>query len=230
MRIPKVIHQTWKTGSIPAAFIPFVRTWQEHHPGWTYQLWTDQMNRAFIARHFPDFLACYDHYPAAIQRVDAVRYLILYKIGGLFVDMDYECLRDVSCLLEEQSCVFGLEPEAHCRLHRKNRIISNAFMAAAPGLPFFEALYRELLTCQPRTTHPFDRILESTGPFMLTRVYEQYPRKEEIRLADSAMICPFTKEELEQMQSGHTPAAAVRRMEKGYAIHHYKGTWWRRRY
>ena len=53
---------------------------------WEYRLSEDAANRRFIAEHFPWFLSLYDIYRLNIQRADAVRYLILFTHGGLFVD------------------------------------------------------------------------------------------------------------------------------------------------
>src|ERR1700743_2784709 len=109
--IPHVIHQTWKCDPLPPHFELLADTWKEHHPGWEYKLWTDEMNREFVRLYYPDFLSTYDRYPRNIQRVDAFRYLLLQKEGGVYVDVDFECLRNMSPLLEGQGCVIGREPE-----------------------------------------------------------------------------------------------------------------------
>jgi mannosyltransferase OCH1-like enzyme len=99
MGIPKIIHQTWKTDRIPEAWQPWTRTWRVFHPDWQYRLWADEDNRRFVETHYPDFIETYEGFSYNIQRADAVRYLILYKLGGLYVDLDFECLRPVNDLL-----------------------------------------------------------------------------------------------------------------------------------
>ena len=86
-------------------------SWRRNHPGWEYRLWTDTQNREFIRTRYPDFLVRYDSYPYHIQRVDAVRYFILYTFGGLYVDLDFECIHSLERLLAEHECLFGLEPQ-----------------------------------------------------------------------------------------------------------------------
>ena len=56
-------------------------------------LHTDADNRAFIAREFPKYLGLYDGYDTHIKRVDAVRYFLLYRYGGVYMDLDMTCLR-----------------------------------------------------------------------------------------------------------------------------------------
>ncbi|XZF16130.1 glycosyltransferase family 32 protein [Chitinophagaceae bacterium MMS25-I14] len=218
MHIPRVIHQTWKTSDVPDDMRQMAVTWQQNHHGWKYMLWTDEMNRRFVATHFPEYLSIYDRFPAAIQRVDAVRYMILYKLGGIFVDLDFECLRNIMPLLEGHICVFGREPDAHCSIHNKKQIISNAFMASVPGHDFFYAILEEIKSGPQITSHRFDRVLESTGPFMLTRVYEKSGRKEDITILPSELLYPLTKQQLENHERPDNTA---------YALHHYHGTWWK---
>ena len=91
MNIPRILHQTWKDSEVPEVFSEYVASWRSCHPDWEYRLWTDELNREFIAAHYPWFLATYDRYPKPIQRADAVRYFILHKLGGLYVDLDFLC-------------------------------------------------------------------------------------------------------------------------------------------
>ena len=82
LRIPRIIHQTWKTKDVPSPLDQLPQTWKEYLPNWEYILWTDEMNREFVCKHFPDFLEKYDTYPCNIQRADAIRYLLLKVYGG----------------------------------------------------------------------------------------------------------------------------------------------------
>src|SRR5258706_14866280 len=73
MLIPRIIHQTWKDDAVPARLASFQAAWRRLHPDWTYPFWTDATSRAFVAEHYPDFLAIYDGYREPIMRVDEPR-------------------------------------------------------------------------------------------------------------------------------------------------------------
>jgi hypothetical protein len=47
-------------------------------------LWTDENAGAFIAEKFPSFKPIWDGYRFPIERIDALRYLLLYEFGGEF--------------------------------------------------------------------------------------------------------------------------------------------------
>ena len=48
--IPRIIHQSWKVEQVPDRWLAFQQSWREHHPDYEYRLWTDDANRAFVAR------------------------------------------------------------------------------------------------------------------------------------------------------------------------------------
>ena len=75
--IPHRLHQTYSSCQLGAQ----QQTWQAscgtHNPNWELLLWTDEANRALVARDFPAFLETYDAYDVTIKRVDAIRYMLL---------------------------------------------------------------------------------------------------------------------------------------------------------
>ncbi|MBW1868960.1 MAG: hypothetical protein JRI73_06610 [Deltaproteobacteria bacterium] len=227
MNIPKIIHQTWKERSVPQSLRSFVDSWKRHHPSWEYRLWDDSDNRQFIADSHPWFLRSYDNYSLDIQRADAVRYFILYTYGGLYVDLDFECLKSVEPLLSKANCVFGIEPEAHCRYHDLDRIISNAFMASIPRHPFFYAMTKELVTYVPQSTQINDFVLETTGPFMINRIYNAYPYKDGITLLPSHYLFPLDYKEAELHLKGRAAELLQPKLKMAYGIHYHLGSWWK---
>ncbi|WP_118976925.1 glycosyltransferase family 32 protein [Taibaiella koreensis] len=226
--IPLHLHQTWKDEQIPEHLEHYVQSWKSLHPDWAYTLWTDEMNDRFIATHYPEFLPVYERYPTAIQRVDAVRYFILLQQGGLFIDLDFECLRPISPLLKDTLFVAGLEPAAHAIAHHKAYIISNAFMAGAPGSGFLQYLCGIIKTndyYRYSRERGFNAVLDCAGPFMLSRAYERFPAKEEIRIVDHQLLYPLHKNPVTgTIDAAHRSDPRIR--EKAYAIHHYWGSWW----
>jgi hypothetical protein len=100
--IPRIIHQIWYQGAtaVPPRYRAFRDGWQKAHPGWEHRLWDQASCRALLAERYPDFLATWEAYPLFIQRIDSIRYFILHSHGGLYLDMDMECLKPLDPLLE----------------------------------------------------------------------------------------------------------------------------------
>jgi mannosyltransferase OCH1-like enzyme len=227
MNIPKIIHQTWKDKNISGEVLAFANSWKKHHPTWEYRLWDDKDNRRFIQNRFPWFARFYDNYSLSIQRVDSVRYFILYTYGGLYVDLDFECLRSVEPLLVEEECVFGVEASTHAQYHHLDRIISNAFMAAVPGNRFFYAIIKDLITSVPTALEKDRFVLETTGPLMITRVYNAYDEKDRITLMPSEYLFPLDYQEAEQLLNGQDTDVTRQKLKDAYAIHYHWGSWWK---
>ena len=69
----------------------------------------------------PHSWCIYDSYPYAINRADLRKYVILYAVGGFVADLDVQCLRPLTPLLDwleskQHSCVVSEEPPLHGEL------------------------------------------------------------------------------------------------------------------
>ena len=226
--ISKVIHQTWKNQNIPAEMIEFQQSWKNHHPDWGYRLWTDEDNRQFLQTNYSWFLSIYDGYPENIFRVDAIRYFILMHYGGVFIDLDFECLRPLDELLDGKELVLGLEPAAHVRLpqpqaRRLTYIICPSLMASRVGHPFWQHVWQYLVE-----SHRFPCVLDATGPFLLTRAYDTYPSPDTISLVASELLYPVTKFDC---WDGKLNNSQFRQKitTQAFAIHHWHGSWFKQK-
>jgi mannosyltransferase OCH1-like enzyme len=224
IEIPKIIHQTWKTATIPAKWEYFQRSWQEHHPTWEYRFWTDEMNRGLIAQEYSWFLPIYDSYTDNIKRADAIRYFYVYHFGGVYVDLDFQCLKPLDELLGGQELVMGWEPAAHVsRFIRENRglnrIICNAFLASKAAHPFWEDVFKHLVESKDVSV-----VLDATGPFLLTHAYNNYPNAQSLTIVPSDLLYPISSEESRQKRFKINQICGI---EKAYAIHYWSGSWFR---
>lgn len=172
--IPRIIHQTWKTADIPERFRACQASWREHHPDWTYILWTDADIEAFVTQHYPRLLGLFQSYPDHIQRVDAARYMILFKYGGIYADLDVFCRRSFDSLLTYDVFLPATKPLG----------VSNDLMGCAKGSPFFGYLLERLEpACQhwPRwLVFRHFRVLLTTGSLFVTNGLRAAPVGETI--------------------------------------------------
>jgi mannosyltransferase OCH1-like enzyme len=221
--IPRLIHQSWKTDDIPERWRPLQESWQLLHPNYEYHYWTDRSNREFIAKYDHEFIPLYDSYPLAIERAELARYLILYHLGGLYVDMDFEALRPVDKLLCGADLVFGLEPDSHAHRHGVRQrglknIVCNAFMASTPLHPFWPHFFALLQAVTDKSN-----VLDATGTFALTRACNSYARASDIVFVPTAQIYPLDNDEIRRLGVAERRA----KLENSYAMHHWSGSWWR---
>ena len=230
--IPRLIHQTWKTRDVPPEFQALQRSWIERNPGFEYRFWTDEDIGRFIAEEHPALLPVFHGYADPIARIDLARYLILRRFGGVYADLDFECLRPIDGLLEGRSFVVGLEPEEHGRLAKAverglPRILCPSFLATVPGHPFWDHLLERLVEARSSAD-----VLDATGPFLLTRAHASYEggRHEdgaaEVTVLPPHLLYPVTKEDC---WSGRLFDLAFweQATRRAYAVHYWEGTWFR---
>jgi hypothetical protein len=71
--IPKIIHQSWKSTTLPKRVEPWVDSIRLDYPDWQWVLWTDEDNEELVRKVFPDLLDLYHMLPKDINRVDFAR-------------------------------------------------------------------------------------------------------------------------------------------------------------
>ncbi len=218
--IPKIIHQTWKSSTLPENFRVYQKTWIVHHPNWEYRFYDDAAARAVVQNSFPDLLALYDGCPSAVQRADIFRYLVVSVCGGIYADIDMECYKNMEPLLAGRECVFGVEARLspyHTRLlnHRHSERIANCIFAAKSNHPIFDKVMEEVIR-RLDGNNPHGGIIETTGPGMLTDVVQKYRRPYELHILRQICWLPPT--------SPDYPNSFPFNLHM-YAKHHFSGSW-----
>jgi len=105
-RIPKIIHQIWIGKKVPEKFKAFQESWKEHHPDWEYKLWTQHDLYEFGFENID--LIKESRNPGEIS--DMMRYEILLRYGGVYVDFDFECLKPLDDLNHMYDFYIGIQP------------------------------------------------------------------------------------------------------------------------
>lgn len=166
-RIPSRIFQTWKSKTqFPTNYAFWKSTFTTQNPYFEHVIWDDHDNRAFIENYFPWFLDIYAGYPREIYRADAIRYFYLYAFGGIYADMDVECLRPLDGLLDRGNVVLGRMGSDPDFPHS----IPNAAMASRPREEFW-LLPMALMMEEAHSGGPPEHC---TGPVLLKRAVDLY--------------------------------------------------------
>jgi hypothetical protein len=155
------------------------------NPDFEYLFFDDTQVEQFIEREFPEYRSLFHSFQFPIQRYDFFRYLVVYRFGGFYFDLDVLLASGLSGLLEH-GCVFPFERLTVSRFLRDNLgmdwQMGNYAFGAAPGHPFLEAIIKNCVRAQadPNWVKPMFRgsppliknetfILNSTGPGLISR-------------------------------------------------------------
>ena len=88
--IPRIIHQSWQNATLPPKLENYRRSVLDAHPGWYHALWTDADVDDLIDNHYPWARRALALAHLRISKFDAVRYLMLHRFGGAYLDLDIE--------------------------------------------------------------------------------------------------------------------------------------------
>ncbi|KAI0353597.1 hypothetical protein OH77DRAFT_1497294 [Trametes cingulata] len=160
-RIPRIIHQTWKSETLPPKWANVSQGCRDMMPDYEYKLWTDAGAREFIAEHYSWFLDTFDGYKYPIQRADVIRYFVLYHYGGIYIDLDIGCLRRVDPLLVHPVILPRTIPVG----------VSNDLMFAEKGHPFMAQTIHSLMSYDYNWVLNYPTVMFSTGPMFLSAQY-----------------------------------------------------------
>ncbi|KAK4055239.1 hypothetical protein OIV83_000520 [Microbotryomycetes sp. JL201] len=166
--IPKIIHQTWKTNDVPDRWKSVRQTCIDLHPDYEYMLWSDESSSEFIAKEYPWFLATFDSYTYPIQRADAIRYFVLHHYGGVYMDLDIGCRRNMDPLLYFQVILPATIPVG----------VSNDLMFSEKEHPFMDLVIHNLVTFDHQYGTNYPTVMFSTGPMFLSAQYGLWPKED----------------------------------------------------
>jgi len=99
---------TWKTLEVPTRWKRSSESWLSKNENFVYCYWTDTDLEDFVSDEYPWLLSTYLAYPYVIQRCDMARYLLLYRYGGTYVDMDIVCRTPLSAIFLDAPLDAGL--------------------------------------------------------------------------------------------------------------------------
>lgn len=217
MSIPKIIHQTYKSKKIPAAYRLLQKRVIDLHPGWSYRLYDDKDCYDLLKDHLQTFLPIFDGYAHNIMRVDVFRIIAVYLYGGFYLDLLVLKKLDPLCAY---NCIFAEEKtltEQQAReLHHIDQLrIANYMFGSVPGHPFLLEILIEMAKNSQRRISAPDDILEATGPGLITTVYHHTKtRYKDITILNNKdRICPKPFCRSISCHFGN------------YGMHHHFGTW-----
>jgi len=114
------VWQTYKTKDLPKQAEEARETWISNNPDWKCELYDDDDIDNYIQRYWSKKMySFYKDLPVGVMKADLWRYLILKTHGGVYSDIDSECLKPIADWEEEHSfetkniLLIGLENNEH---------------------------------------------------------------------------------------------------------------------
>lgn len=101
--IPKIVYQTWYTKEFHPIIEERLQRMKDMNPEYEFKLYTDEEIDTFVNEEFPGEIAdAYNRLNIIVAKVDFWRYLILYKYGGIYLDIDSSINKPLRELIKEE--------------------------------------------------------------------------------------------------------------------------------
>ncbi|KAH8809372.1 putative glycosyl transferase [Xylogone sp. PMI_703] len=145
----------------------------EFHLGWEIHLWTDENASRFVEEKYPHLKKMWDGYRYPIQRIDALRYMVLYEYGGAIIDMDLHCKRSLGPLRRFEFVAPAAHPVG----------FSNSMIMARKHHPFIEQLVSNLPEYDRSWFWlPYPTVMFSTGCHYVSTIHALQKHRADLRI------------------------------------------------
>jgi mannosyltransferase OCH1-like enzyme len=238
LKIPKIIHQIWLGSKLPAEYEQYRKSWLDNHPNWIFIFWTDNpinYNQGTVLSDFNELTDFLNHPQSSIKHIvidvknvnfdnkcfydeainygeksDILKWEVVYRFGGTYVDTDFECLKPLDDLHYAYDFYTGIQP-----LDTHMVQLGAALYAAHPGHRVMKACVEKI-----KDNQDVKQIVVKTGPIHFTRMFFAFADKQgsiDVALPASFLYpCGYDQRGM--------PAIIWQRPES-YAIHHWAGSW-----
>jgi hypothetical protein len=202
--IPKIIHQVFIASQnysteLPETLDRHIQSIRAMNQNWQYTLWRNKDVHDFIYDHYGfDILEMYlkinPLYAAA--RADLFRYLCVYKLGGVYLDLKSSTRVPLDTILEDGDEFVTSQWNnnmawSHAELeHIVGGEYQQWFIISAPGNPFLESVINEVLYKITNYSRELDGVgrlgvLRITGPIVYTLAVQKLINKFPLRIIHS---------------------------------------------
>ena len=166
--IPKIIHQTAPADRSKwhPIWSQCQKSWRDQFPDWEYKMWTDEDLDDFMRTKYDWFYPTWKGYDQKIKRIDSARYFIMYEYGGLYADMDFECVRSFEHKIPQDRVSIAESPWKN---DGRGEIYQNALMISPARHEFWETVFKKLAAAKA-----VPDVLFATGPRIIMSAVDDY--------------------------------------------------------
>lgn len=167
--IPLNIFQTWHSKDLPPLMKNAVNNIKINNPRFVYYLFDDNECYDFIKNNFDSkILNAFEKLIPGAYKADLWRYCVLYKLGGIYLDIKYEPVNNFKFI--------NLTEKEHWVLDADGIGIYNALIVSKPGNPILLKAINEIVNNVQKKYYG-NSALSPTGPLLLGKYFTNQQKK-----------------------------------------------------
>lgn len=209
MIIPKIFHQIHMgESSLSKQELYWQDTWKSKNPDWIHILWDDKKIKDNLKITYPEILESCENFS---EKSDILRFEILYQFGGLYIDTDFECLKNINPLFEEKEIVL---------FHQEHKKICGAFFGASKHNTDVKLLIDGLPSRKKSHGHKGANSDYKYGPAYITEKLGHEIGMPDGRDSLKKTVYPYYWTEKSRREEDFSKTHP-----EAYAVHHWNGSW-----
>lgn len=211
--IPQRIHLIWLgPKNPPAIFKDCLTSIKKHLPHWQVKIWRDEDVpglKLYNQKYYDEEI----NYGA---KSDLLRYEILYKFGGVYIDVDMVLLKSLDILHHTYEFYTGLEANDN------EAILGNAIIASIPGHPILKDCIEMVKHHRTGDLHDWN-VVHRTGPRHFEKSFfsEAMDRGDRIIAFPKSFFFPISF--CAAGEDDACKAACIK--NETFCVHHWSGSW-----
>ena len=182
-KIPFIVHQTFYTTNLPLQIVKIIQNNKIMCPNYKFIFYDDLDCSNFIKTYFNEriynaYMMLNDCYGA--MKADFFRYCILYKVGGVYLDIKSKIIFPLKLIIkEDDSCILDIPRNNLEPWRRDSPTYEQWLLMFEPNHPYLNKMIEQMVTNIENKYEPQipgyeiltskQKILQLTGPDALTR-------------------------------------------------------------
>lgn len=166
MSIPKIIHQTFKSSQLPFLTRWHIARFRKKNSAYAYEFYDDARIAVFLKDEFgAEVFELYSRLNIGAAKADFFRYAVLYKKGGVYVDID----SGINSRLDD-----FISPDDLAIITREGdpTLYAQWALIYSPGHPFLKKTIEMVLSNIRENKYPHD-VHRMTGPTVYTLAIDE---------------------------------------------------------
>ena len=168
--VPRILYHSWHSNKVPAKMAENIRSLLKSNAEFDYYLYSDEKSLQYIKDNFDEsVISAFETLKPGAYKSDLWRYCILYKTGGVYMDIKYNTVEPLISLLKRTPTIYVRDRDFFGEL----KCVYNGVMAAPPGNKIFKYCIDDVVNNCKMKLYKANSV-DVTGPCVLGRMLTQY--------------------------------------------------------
>lgn len=214
--IPKIIHHVWLGNKpMPLQFANYIADWKRVYHDFEFVLWTDSMveQTNIIPEQFKELY--YLNELSCVFKSDLLRFFVVAKYGGIYLDTDFECLKKLPELFFSFDFLGGVQT---------NNEVAIGFFASCPQsvvlIDTINCILPQIDAAKNSGVFSNDQLYKILGPPFFTQVCKSHFDSPNCFFFAPQHFYPYWWQEPHRRTENF-----IQTSPWAYAVHHWAKSW-----